>query len=25
LNRVFQAWVWRVQEINEGNEDYVGW
>jgi hypothetical protein len=24
LNRVFQAWVWRVQEINEGNEDYVG-
>jgi hypothetical protein len=25
LNRVFQAWVRWVQEINEGNGDYVGW
>jgi hypothetical protein len=25
LNKVFQAWVERVQEISEGNGDYVGW
>jgi transposase len=24
LNRVFQAWVRRVQEVSEGNGDYVG-
>jgi hypothetical protein len=24
LNKVFQAWVERVQEISEGNGDYVG-
>jgi hypothetical protein len=23
LNRVFQAWVQRVQEISEGNGDYI--
>jgi hypothetical protein len=23
LNTVFQAWVLRVQEVSEGNEDYV--
>jgi hypothetical protein len=25
LNRVFQAWVRRVQEVNEGNRNYVWW
>jgi hypothetical protein len=25
LDRVFQAWVQRVQEVNEGNGDYIGW
>jgi hypothetical protein len=25
LNRVFQAWVLRVQEVSEGNRCYVGW
>jgi hypothetical protein len=25
LNTVFQAWVLRVQEVSEGNEDYVRW
>jgi hypothetical protein len=25
LNKVFQAWVRRVQEVSEGNRDYVGW
>jgi hypothetical protein len=25
LNRVFQAWVWRIQELSGGNGDYVGW
>jgi hypothetical protein len=25
LNRVFLAWVRRVQEISEGNGGYVGW
>jgi hypothetical protein len=24
LNKVFQAWVRRVQEVSEGNGDYVG-
>jgi hypothetical protein len=24
LNRVFQAWVWRIQELSGGNGDYVG-
>jgi hypothetical protein len=24
LNGVSQAWEWRVQEVSEGNEDYVG-
>jgi hypothetical protein len=24
LDRVFQAWVQRVQEVNEGNGDYIG-
>jgi hypothetical protein len=24
LNRVFQAWVGRVQEVSEGNGDYLG-
>jgi hypothetical protein len=24
LNKVFQAWVRRVQEVSEGNRDYVG-
>jgi hypothetical protein len=24
LNRVFQAWVQRVQEVSEGNGDHVG-
>jgi hypothetical protein len=24
LNTVFQAWVQRIQEVNEGNGDYVG-
>jgi hypothetical protein len=24
LNRVFQAWIRRVQEVREGNGDYVG-
>jgi hypothetical protein len=24
LNTVFQAWVGRVQEVSEDNEDYVG-
>jgi hypothetical protein len=24
LNRVFQAWVRRVQEVSKGNRDYVG-
>jgi hypothetical protein len=24
LNRVFQAWVQRLQEVSEGNGDYVG-
>jgi hypothetical protein len=24
LNRVFQAWVQRVQEVSDGNGDYVG-
>jgi hypothetical protein len=24
LNRVFQAWVQRAQEISEGNGDYIG-
>jgi hypothetical protein len=23
LNRVFQAWVQRVQELSQGNESYV--
>jgi hypothetical protein len=23
LNEVFQAWIWRVQEISERNGDYV--
>jgi hypothetical protein len=25
LNRVFQAWVQRVQEVSEDNGDYVRW
>jgi hypothetical protein len=25
LNIIFQAWVRRVQEVSEGNGDYVGW
>jgi hypothetical protein len=25
LNEVFQAWIWRVQEISERNGDYVEW
>jgi hypothetical protein len=25
LNRAFQAWVSRVQEVSEGNGGYVGW
>jgi hypothetical protein len=24
LNKVFQAWVRRVQKVSEGNRDYVG-
>jgi transposase InsO family protein len=24
LNRVFQAWIQRVQEVSKGNGDYVG-
>jgi hypothetical protein len=24
LNTVFQAWIPRVQEVSEGNGDYVG-
>jgi transposase len=24
LNRLFQAWVWRVQKVSEGNRDYIG-
>jgi hypothetical protein len=23
LNGVFQAWLWRVQEVSQGNGDYV--
>jgi hypothetical protein len=23
LNRIFQAWIQRVQEVSEGNGDYV--
>jgi hypothetical protein len=25
LNTAFQTWVGRVQEVCEGNGDYVGW
>jgi hypothetical protein len=25
LNRIFQAWVQRVQEVSEDNGDYIGW
>jgi hypothetical protein len=25
LNKAFQAWVQRVQEISEDNRDYIGW
>jgi hypothetical protein len=25
LNIIFQAWVGRVQEVSEGNGDYVRW
>jgi hypothetical protein len=25
LNTVFQAWVRRIQEVSEGNGDYVRW
>jgi hypothetical protein len=25
LNRIFQAWVGRVQEVNECNGGYVRW
>jgi hypothetical protein len=25
LNRVFQAWMRRVQEVSEGNRGYVWW
>jgi hypothetical protein len=25
LNRVFQAWVRRVQEVSEYNGGYIGW
>jgi hypothetical protein len=25
LNRVFQAWMRRIQEISEGNGGYVWW
>jgi hypothetical protein len=24
LNAIFQSWVFRVQEVSEGNGDYVG-
>jgi hypothetical protein len=24
LNRIFQAWVQRVQEVSEDNGDYIG-
>jgi hypothetical protein len=24
LNRIFQAWVRRVQKVSKGNRDYVG-
>jgi hypothetical protein len=23
LNGIFQAWVWQVQEVSQGNGDYV--
>jgi hypothetical protein len=23
LNGIFQAWVWRVQEVSQGNGDYI--
>jgi hypothetical protein len=25
LNKVFQAWVQRVQEVSKGNGGYLGW
>jgi hypothetical protein len=25
LNAVFQACVWRVRELSDGNEGYIGW
>jgi cell fate (sporulation/competence/biofilm development) regulator YlbF (YheA/YmcA/DUF963 family) len=25
LNRVFQAWMWQVQEVSQGNGHYVRW
>jgi hypothetical protein len=25
LNSVFQAWMGRVQEVSQGNRDYVRW
>jgi hypothetical protein len=24
LNRIFQAWVWLIQEVSQDNGDYVG-